>query len=311
MNIAIIGRGEALYDTTLKLIEEGHQVSLIVTAKEAPEYTKTATDYESLATKINAHFINTSKLTPAIIKSATSNKWKADLAISINYINIISQEVIDLFTLGVLNAHGGDLPRYRGNACQAWAIINQEKQIGLCIHKMVGGQVDAGDIIERKYYPIDINTRIGQVYEWLEKDIPILFLQAVQKLSTNPEYVLTKQSSNPVDALRCYPRNPDDGKIDWNQSNEDVLRLINASSEPYSGAFCLYKGNKMVIWRAELYQDEENYLAIPGQVASFDQTTGLVVVITGNGKLLLKEIEYQNIRTSPGNVIKSIRKRLH
>ena len=29
---------------------------------------------------------------------------------------------------GILNAHGGDLPRYRGNACQAWALIQANPQ---------------------------------------------------------------------------------------------------------------------------------------------------------------------------------------
>ena len=38
--------------------------------------------------------------------------------------------------------------RYRGNACQAWAILNGEK-ISLCIHKMIGGELDSGDIITR------------------------------------------------------------------------------------------------------------------------------------------------------------------
>ena len=50
-----------------------------------------------------------------------------DIGISYNYVDIINQDTIDLFKLGILNAHGGDLPRYRGNACQAWAILNKEK----------------------------------------------------------------------------------------------------------------------------------------------------------------------------------------
>ncbi|GAB1465742.1 hypothetical protein MASR2M54_12420 [Aliarcobacter cryaerophilus] len=55
-------------------------------------------------------------------------KTDCEIAVSLNYSSIISQNVIDLFPLGVLNAHGGDLPRYRGNACQAWAIINGEEK---------------------------------------------------------------------------------------------------------------------------------------------------------------------------------------
>ena len=40
---------------------------------------------------------------------------------------MFSQSTIDLFPLGIL-IHGGDLPKYRGNACQAWAIINGEEK---------------------------------------------------------------------------------------------------------------------------------------------------------------------------------------
>ena len=91
------------------------------------------------------------------------------MGISFNYRNITTQEVIDLFPLGILNGHGGDLPRYRGNACQAWAIINGEKRIRLCVHKMVGGELDSDDIIARDYYPLGLNSRVRQVLEWIER----------------------------------------------------------------------------------------------------------------------------------------------
>ena len=47
------------------------------------------------------------------------------------------------------NAHAGDLPRYRGNACANWAIINGEDKVGLSIHKMDAG-LDSGPIIQKK-----------------------------------------------------------------------------------------------------------------------------------------------------------------
>jgi methionyl-tRNA formyltransferase len=66
----------------------------------------------------------------------------------------------------------------------------------------------------------------------------------------------------------------------------------------------------MTIWRAELFDDEERYLAVPGQVAAIDAQSGGVVVICGSGKLRLTEIGYQGARCAPASVIKSIRKRL-
>ena len=187
-------------------------------------------------------------------------------------------------------------------------MINGENRIGLCIHKMVGGELDSGDIIGREYLPINIDTKIREVYEWMTVRIPPMMIQAITKLRENPSYILDVQSKNPKDALRCYPRNPEDGKIYWQDSNVNILRLINASSEPYSGAFCEFDEQKMIIWRAELFDDMENYLAVPGQIAKINN--GEIIVICGTGKLKITEIEINNTRMSPDLAVKSIRKRL-
>jgi UDP-4-amino-4-deoxy-L-arabinose formyltransferase/UDP-glucuronic acid dehydrogenase (UDP-4-keto-hexauronic acid decarboxylating) len=312
MKIAIIGRTEVLYKTAELLIDNGYDIPVIITAKEAPEYLKTAKDFEELAKKIGAKFLYAPKFTEKEIEvlrmlkmgDNISDKW---IGVSMNYTGIIQQEVIDIFDLGILNAHGGDLPRYKGNACQAWAILNGEEKIGLCIHKMVGGELDSGNIISRKYYNLTINTKITDIYKRFEKDIPFLFLDAINKLENNPHYFLEKQDGNK--ALRCYPLLPEDGHIDWSKSNIEILRKINAFNRPYSGAFCFYENKKLIIWDAELYEDNENYCAFPGQVAKINKN-GSIVVITGNGKLKLNLIEYNGLICNPKEIIKSIRKRL-
>lgn len=311
MRVAIIGRTEWLYETAKLLIDAGHEIKLVVTSKEMPEYKVTSEDYRILAESVNCPFI----YTPRINESEIINQIKAigeiDIAISINYSGVIGEDVINLFKLGILNAHGGDLPMYRGNACQAWAIVNGENKIGLCIHKMIGGELDSGPIIEREYFPIDINSRIGEVYDWVEKRIPVLMCSAVERLSKNPDYLLEIQSLDPEDALRCYPRMPQDGKIDWNLRNEEIIRLVNASSEPYSGAFCFLDGEKLTIWRAEIFESSERYLAMPGQIANVDKEQGYMIIITGRGKIKITEIERNNSgRVRPAEVVTSIRKRL-
>ncbi len=306
MKIAVIGRTEILYDTIEKLLENNHDIRLIITSVEAPEYTKTSKDFEELANEIGAKYIYTNKLDEF---KEEIKKADYEIAISLNYSSIISQDVIDLFTFGVLNAHGGDLPRYRGNACQAWAILNGEEKIGLCIHSMIGGEIDSGNIIARKYIPISINTKISDIYTKVQNLTPDLFLEAINKLSENKYYILETQSKDPKDALRCYPRIPEDGRIDWNKSNIEILRLINASNKPYGGAYCSYEDKKLIIWNAELFEDDENYLSVVGQVANIEKD-GSILVICGNGKLKINEIEYDDFIGSPDVKIKSIRKRL-
>lgn len=310
MKIAIIGRSELMYSTALEIARMGYEIPLVITAKESPEYLIKSSDFEKFAKENNSIFLNTPNINSESVQLILNSIGKIDIAVSINYSGIISQNIIDIFKLGILNAHGGDLPRYRGNACQAWAIINSETKIGLCIHKMVGGELDSGDIICREYLDVNINTRIGEVYDWMNITIPKLVIESLKKLEVDNSYFLEHQSNNPEHALRCYPRTKEDAEIDWERGSKDILRLINASSEPFSGAFCEYKDRKLIIWRAELYFDDEIYSAIPGQISKFC-SDGSIVVITGNNKLKITEIEFDGIRTRKvSDIIKSFRIRL-
>lgn len=309
MRVALIGRSEVMYDTARRTLGAGHKIPLIITAKETPEYTRTSEDFRMLAEEIGACFLSTSKINTPDVVAKISGLGSIDVALSINYSGIIEAEIISLFPLGILNAHGGDLPRYRGNACQAWAIINGESRIGLCVHRMIAGELDSGDIIIREYLPISIDTKIGTVYRWMEGRVPEMFQRAISMLSEDAGYILERQSKDPREALRCYPRTPEDARVYWTNSNEQILRLINASSEPFAGAFCWYDGQRLVIWDAELVEDDEVYVAIPGQVSSIEPS-GSIVVICGKGKLRIRQVEYGGVRSGPATLIKSTRKRL-
>lgn len=310
MRIAAIGRTEVMFDTIKLLLEHGHQVPLIITSKEANEYSKTAADFENLAAEIGAEYIFTAKINSEEVIAKIKKLEKIDICVSINYSGIIEQEVIDLFSGGILNAHMGDLPRYRGNACQAWAIINGEERMGLCVYKMLGNYLDGGLLIVRKYFDLDITTTITDAWGWLNEFAPKMFLEAIQILSDNPLFYIEDTTKSEIKPMRCYPRIPEDSRIHWSQSNTEVIRLINASCHPFSGAFGFYLDKKIIIWKAILFEDSEEYLAIPGQVSQVHDD-GPIDVITGNGKIRILEIEYDHvIYTKPGDLIKSIRNRI-
>lgn len=305
MKIAVIGRSEILFNAARMVLEKGHVIPLVVTSKAAPEYIYDETSFEQLATECGARFIRASNLNNRIGELTAMDE--IDIAISANYTGILSEEIVGLFRLGILNAHGGDLPLYRGNACQAWAILNGERRVGLCVHKMIGGQLDNGDIIARDYKMISANTKVGTILDWIAKRSPSLFLESISSLEVNPAYILEKQSTDRNDVLRCYPRNPDDGAITWSSAAIDILRLINASNKPYAGAFCSFRGERLIVWDAELCDDGERFLAIPGQVTEI--ACDGVVVSTGQGKLKLKVVEYRSKLCSPSEFVGSMRAR--
>lgn len=304
MKVALVGRAGVLLRIGRRLHIEGHDITLVVTAPPAPEYDAKEKDFEDFARQVGAHYILSTQLSAEFL--APHVVGKVDVGVSWNFVSVIDQSVIDLFPQGVLNAHGGDLPRYRGNACTAWAIVNGEKHIGLSIHQMVGGAVDAGDIFSKRTLPIYPETRVADVYEWFDYVLPDMYADVLAQLASGKIQPIA-QPLDGAEVLRCFPRCPDDGLIRWEKDACEILRLINASSEPYEGAFAVYRGKRLRVWRARPGSLNYNYLAIPGQLI---HEAGEWKVICGSGILTLLEIEFEGVRGLPHGVLKGIRNRL-
>jgi methionyl-tRNA formyltransferase len=305
MKFVAIGRSQTLVESIRHVANNDHELLAMVTSSPAPEYKESLSELISLSEFFSVplfkgtnslaikHFLNTLPETP-------------DVAISVNHNAILNSEVIEHFRLGILNAHGGDLPRYRGNACQAWAIINGENKVGLCIHKMVPEKLDSGDIIERDFLPINSETYVGEIIDWIEIKTPQLFVNALQSLEFDASYVLAKQDASISNPLRCYPRNSDDGRINWALSAVSIDRLIKASGRPYVGAFSNYQSERVHIHRS-VVSDSEMFMAIPGQVMRFDDET--VTVATGQGAVTISDLKIEGQQVQVRDLVKSLRSR--
>ncbi|WP_447968614.1 methionyl-tRNA formyltransferase [Nitrospira sp. M1] len=310
MKIAIVGRSRWLLNTATTLAKAGHQIVSVVTAKAEPFYQCEPSDFERMASDVDAEFLGIVKLSNRDVRERIRSSG-AELAVSINWPTIVNEEVIGLFPRGIMNAHCGDLPRYRGNACPNWAILNGEDSLGLCAHMMEPDAVDAGAIVLKDHFKLEPSTYIGDIYAWLDGRIPTLLMEAVNGLEQNT-LVPTLQPIDPSLALRCYPRLPEDGRIDWRQSEKIVCRLVRASSHPFEGAFS-YFGNmkKVTIWRASPYVHEQPFCAVPGQVLL--RVEGDPVIACGQGALRLEDIEVDSlVSTETKKIIgASLRQRLY
>ncbi|QII83333.1 formyl transferase [Bordetella hinzii] len=309
MKFAAIGRHEALLQTVERLLSQGHELAYVVTAQEAPEYKAGVADFQALAARQGVPCIVAARLDATV--TARLAGLGAEVGVSMNFPTVIGKAAIDLFPLGLLNAHGGDLPRYRGNACQAWALINGEDHIGLCIHQMVADELDSGDVLAKAVLAVDANTRIGQVSGWMEHSIPGLFAEALAKLAQDPGYVLYRQLETGQRPLRCYPRRPEDGRIDWARPAEEVVRFINACGPPYAGAFFEFEGVEYRLDEADYVPAEEAYCAIPGQVARIHRDGSVDIACRAPGYCRIATVRDGQGRSEPlGSLIRSVRQRL-
>jgi methionyl-tRNA formyltransferase len=308
----MIGRSELLFETALLLQKRGFEIKFIITSKALPEYQIKESDFKKLSKRLSCdYFLVQNVNDPELIAYVKQSGVK--IGVSVNHPTIIGRHFLKTFELGILNAHAGDLPRYRGNACLNWAILNGERFVGLVIHKMNPGQLDTGGIVAKTRFRLGANTYIGDIHAWLKKSTPELYLRALKNIKRERDFIYRTQFGGAKIGFRCYPRIPDDSEINWNLSAIAIHRLIRASSEPLSGAYAFYGGKKIIIWRADILDDKERYMAMPGQISDIDKMSGDVVVITGKSKLKITSVSTESdmgARQKPAEIIRSIRTRL-
>jgi len=306
LKIVALGRTQMLYEAIRRLHSDGHQIPLIVTAREAPEYTRNAEDFRELAQGLGAHFL-LAENTHGDDLTAILQDLRPDIGISINWPNLIRRPTIDQFRHGIINLHPGDLPAYKGNACPNWALIRGEPRLTLCLHLMDPERLDAGPIVAKRHLPATVDTRIGEFYEFWLATAPLMFAEAVGALAATDCLTTVQQEG---EGFRCFPRRPEDSEIDWRSDGLNIVRLINASSEPFSGATTWLGPQRLRLWRAR-FEATDNYVAVPGHVARRVRNQGEVAVTSGCGLVWLQSVSGDDgVRRNAAEMIGATHQRL-
>ena len=307
MRYVAFGRTHWLFDSILALDKSGHEVTLIGTAPASPEYRVDEEDFERLANRLGCQFFNDTSIN-RLEHVDLARSLGVDVAISVNWPTLIGVEMRTAFKNGVINAHAGDLPRFRGNACPNWAILNGENNVVLSLHQM-NADLDAGPILQKKNFPLTESTYIGDVYQFLDQAIPKSFVEVFAQMEYG-SLVLAEQSRDPAHSLRCFPRVPTDNGINWSNSATEIAKLVRASSKPFAGAFALMMGERLIIWRARAESMPYSSLGVCGQVVRTDADRGEAWILCGEGVLVLEQAEFRGVNAKATDFIHSTRARL-
>ena len=89
-----------------------------------------------------------------------------DLLVVAAYGQILSKDVLGVPRLGSINVHASLLPKYRGAAPIAWAILNGETVTGVTIIRISPG-LDAGEMIAQETLEILPDETAGELEERL------------------------------------------------------------------------------------------------------------------------------------------------
>lgn len=310
--IAFLGRGELGLIVLKKMITNSElNVCVIVSCKASPEVKYNEDDFKSLAERNKIPFYSYSNLDKDSLYEILNN-YKLDLAVAMLWLFTLDSKVINTTKWGFINCHSGKLPKYRGNACGNWAILNNEKEFGITTHFMKGNSLDSGPIILQKTIPINQNTKIETLMKSFQKIGAKLVLESIDLIKNNE---LNPIQQNDMEASYCYPRIPSDGEINWLSNSEDILRLINASGSPYPGAYTYFiitkkdiEIKKMIIHDAYIENHPLNdYNSEKGHLIKLSKGDKWAVVCGDKKLLVLNLIEIDSIKYLPKNYFKSIR----
>ena len=302
MRIGVIGRSQLLL-RTIEHLRDRHELAFVQTCRSEGYYGTAEADFERIAADLDVPFVSSPKVSDL---SGLAADLACDVAVSVNWPTLIPRAARDAFRYGVLNAHAGDLPRYRGNACPNWAILNFEPQVAVTVHRMTDA-LDSGPWLAKGFLDIDESTYVGDIYAWLERRIPPLFAEALDRLATTGFL----EEDPAVTPSRMFPRRAEDARIDWSAPTRNVLALVRASSRPFDGAFTFLEGDQRIrIFRARRFEPGYAFSAVPGQVCL--RHDGNPVIAAGDGMVEIEEAVAEGLdaEATGALVTRSLRNRL-
>jgi methionyl-tRNA formyltransferase len=219
-------------------------------------------------------------------------EYRPDVAVVAAFGQILPKAVLDVPTRGSINVHASVLPRYRGAAPIAWAIIRGETETGITTFQMDPG-MDTGDLLLTETTPIGPDETAGELSDRLAEIGARLLLRTLEGLDTLPRIAQDHAKATLAPRLR-----KEDG---WLRPAEPARDLVNRvrGCNPWPGAALVTPAGRLLVWRATA-------LAAPAVTAARGTLVpvpltlspqGVLAIATGGGLLLPIEVQPENRKT--------------
>ncbi|MCI0701313.1 MAG: methionyl-tRNA formyltransferase [Planctomycetia bacterium] len=158
---------------------------------------------------------------------------KPDLLVVAAYGQILSKDVLSIPTRGTINVHASLLPKYRGAAPVAYAILNGETQTGVTIIKVTPG-LDSGNMILQEAIDILPDDTTGSLEARLAILGAKLAVEAARKYQSGGPVEGTKQ--DPALVTKAPKIKKEFGLIDWTKPADYICRFVRAM-QPWPTAY--------------------------------------------------------------------------
>ena len=217
---------------------------------------------------------------PEIIEAL--RKLEPDFFVTFAFGQILSQEVLDIPKYETINLHVSLLPKYRGANPIQRAIMNGDKETGICTMITELG-LDCGDICLK--YPIEItpNMNCVELFEICAEKSPELLERTLIGLKDGTIKPVCQCSEGVCFADKLKK---EECKIDWVKSANEIHNLVRGVYK-CPGAFFEYKGKIIKVMETEVL--DEDLTGMPGEFLRISKLG--IDVKTGSGVLRLIKVK--------------------
>jgi len=289
VNVVFFGTPAFAVPTLDALLSSPHTVVGVVTQPDRPRGRGQKVTDAPVKARAAASAIPV--LQPASLKDASFlaalAALETDIGVVAAYGKILTDAVLATPRLGLINVHASLLPRYRGAAPIARAIIAGERETGVTIMRVVKA-LDAGPMLAEARRPIGPDETSEDVERELARIGASLLVSTLDRMAAGDAVETPQDDSRSTYAPRLTK---EEGLIDWSRSARDVHNLVRGL-HPWPHGYTFLKGQRLIVHRTSHVAGRG--LGPPGAIveASGDE----LLVATGDGGILLLSLQTEGKR---------------
>jgi len=214
----------------------------------------------------------------------------ADLGVVAAYGRILTDAILAIPRLGLINVHASLLPRWRGAAPVHRAVMAGDTETGITIMRVVR-ELDAGPMLAVARQPIGPDMTSAELEHVLAAMGAALLVDVVERLSQGP---IVEEPQPDAGANYADRITKEDAPIFWWRSAHEVHNQVRGL-HPWPLAATSIGGHRLLILRTEMSDGPAPASAIPGTVLEADGER--LVVAAGHGTIRILELRPEGRRT--------------
>ncbi|HXJ95966.1 MAG TPA: methionyl-tRNA formyltransferase [Terriglobia bacterium] len=270
------------------------EIELVVTNPDEPSgrgYGLKASPVKQVALDCRLPVFQPHKLKTPFSRAFLS-EYRPDAIVVVAYGHILPGWMIALPRLGCINLHASLLPKYRGAAPIAWAIIRGEQRTGVTTMKIDAG-LDTGDMLLAREVEIRSDDTTETLGERLSLVGAELIAETLERLDRGD---IRPQLQDHSQATLAPMLKKQDGLINWLLSAEEIERRVRGLY-PWPGAYTVFRRKGLQVWKSAVAAMPASTLQ-PGTLLG---ERGRLLAACGRGSVLeLIEVQVEGRRSVSG-----------